>query len=316
MVSKHGGFDMSYYLLTDTIRPCTENELFSQTEYQYVAVLTTSEWAQNRNRFDMGIELDLDAGDIHNTKAEVNYDSLTGTFRIPDRENIGSKDYRFAFALDEKGIVFIDDSGKAEKMIDAIRRTKRWRKPSLERFLYDFLEQIVENDLSVMERYEGELNRIEDSILNNKGPEDLGRVNEIHSDIRKLLVHYEQLIDMTQELEENENGFFSEENLRYIHLFMNLLARRHDSAASLRDYTMQVRDLYHAQLEVRQNRIMTLLTVVTTIFMPLTLIVGWYGMNFRYMPELEWRFGYPVVIVVSIAVAVACLLFFKKKKWL
>jgi magnesium transporter len=50
--------------------------------------------------------------------------------------------------------------------------------------------------------------------------------------------------------------------------------------------------------------------------MPLTLIVGWYGMNFRYMPELEWRFGYPVVIVVSIAVAVACLLFFKKKKWL
>ena len=201
-------------------------------------------------------------------------------------------------------------------MIKVIRRTKRWREPSLERFLYDFLEQIVENDLQVMERYEGELNLIEDSILESLESEALGRVNEIHSDIRKLLVHYEQLIDMTQELEENENGFFSEENLRYIHLFMNLLARRHDSAASLRDYTMQVRDLYHAQLEVRQNRIMTLLTVVTTIFMPLTLIVGWYGMNFRYMPELEWRFGYPVVIVVSIAVAVACLLFFKKKKWL
>ena len=307
---------MSYYLLADTIRPCTETELFAQTGNQYVAVLTTSEWTQNSNRFDMGIELDLDAGDIHNTKAEVNYDSLTGTFRIPDRENIGSKDYCFAFALDEKGIVFIDDSGKAEQMIDVIRRTKRWRKPSLERFLYDFLEQIVENDLSVLERYEGELNMIEDSILNNKGPEDLGRVNEIHSDIRKLLVHYEQIIDMTQELEENENGFFSEENLRYIHLFMNLLARRHDSAASLRDYTMQVRDLYNAQLEVRQNRIMTLLTIVTTIFMPLTLLVGWYGMNFRYMPELEWRFGYPVVIVVSIVIAVSCLLYFKKKKWL
>ncbi len=73
--------------------------------------------------------------------------------------NIGSKEYCFAFALDEKGIVFIDDSGKAEQMIEAIKRTKRWRKPSLERFLYDFLEQIVENDLSVMERYEDELNR-------------------------------------------------------------------------------------------------------------------------------------------------------------
>ena len=307
---------MSYYLLDDTMRPCTGEELHSQDGYKYVAVLTTPEWNRERERFDMGIELEPDAGNIHNTKAEVNYDSLTGTFQLPDRENIESKDFRFAFALDEKGIVFIDDSGKAQQMIDAIRRTRRWRKPSLERFLYDFLEQIVEDDLSIMERYEAELNRIEDAILNSEEHKDLGRVTEIHNDIRKLLVHYEQIIDMTQELEENENGFFSEENLRYIHLFMNLIARRHDSAASLRDYTMQVRDLYHAQLEVRQNRIMTLLTVITTIFMPLTLIVGWYGMNFRYMPELEWRFGYPVVIVVSIIIAVSCLLFFKKKKWL
>ena len=298
------------------MRPCTGEELHAQDEYKYVAVLTTPEWNRERERFDMGIELEPDAGNIHNTKAEVNYDSLTGTFQLPDRENIDSNDFRFAFALDEKGIVFIDDSGKAQQMIDAIRRTRRWRKPSLERFLYDFLEQIVEDDLSIMERYEAELNRIEEAILNSEEYKDLGRVSEIHNDIRKLLIHYEQIIDMTQELEENENGFFSEENLRYIHLFMNLIARRHDSAASLRDYTMQVRDLYHAQLEVKQNRIMTLLTVVTTIFMPLTLIVGWYGMNFRYMPELEWKFGYPVVIVVSISIAVACLLFFKKKKWL
>ena len=307
---------MSYYLLADTMRPCTGEELHAQNDYKYVAVLTTPEWNRERERFDMGIELEPDAGNIHNTKAEVNYDSLTGTFQLPDRENIESNDFRFAFALDEKGIVFIDDSGKAQQMINAIRRTRRWRKPSLERFLYDFLEQIVEDDLSIMERYEAELNRIEDAILNSEEYKDLGRVTEIHNDIRKLLVHYEQIIDMTQELEENENGFFSEENLRYIHLFMNLIARRHDSAASLRDYTMQVRDLYHAQLEVRQNRIMTLLTVITTIFMPLTLIVGWYGMNFRYMPELEWEFGYPVVIIVSISVAVACLLYFKKKKWL
>ena len=121
---------------------------------------------------------------------------------------------------------------------------------------------------------------------------------------------------MTQELEENENGFFSEENLRYIHLFMNLMARRHDSAVSLREHTMQVRDLYNSQLDVRQNRTMTLLTVITTIFMPLTLIAGWYGMNFVFMPELAWKWGYPVVIAVSVAIVIFCLIFFKKKKWL
>ena len=307
---------MQYYLLADTVQPCTQEQISAGAGCQYAAVLTTAEWAVHRDRFDMGIELEPDTADIHNTKAEVNYDSLTGSFRIPDRENIGTRDFRFAFALDEKGIVFIDDSGKAEQMIDEIRRKKRWRSPSLERFLYDFLEQIVEGDLRIMERYEDELNKIEDAILEENDEGDLGRVIEIHNDIRRLLVHYEQVIDMAQEFEENENGFFNEDNLRYIHLFMNLMARRYDSASSLRDHTMQVRDLHHAQLEVRQNRIMTLLTIITTIFMPLTLIAGWYGMNFRYMPELEWQHGYPIVILVSIAVVVFCLILFKKKKWL
>jgi magnesium transporter len=306
---------MSYYLLEETMRPCAAEDLRDGMRSRYVAVLTTPEWERERERFDMGIELEPDAVHIHNTKAEVNYDSLTGTFQIPDREDLKGRDYRFAFALDEKGVVFIDDTGKAERMIEQIRRTKRWRQPSLERFLYDFLEQIVDDDLALMERYEAELNRIEDEVISG-GKGDMVRVNEIRSDMRVLLVHYEQIIDMTQELEENENGFFSEENLRYIHLFMNLLARRRDFAVSLRDYTMQVRDLHNAQLEVSQNRIMTLLTVVTTIFMPLTLIAGWYGMNFRYMPELEWRFGYPLVIAVSAAVVVFCLILFKKKKWL
>ena len=307
---------MAYYLLEESLRPCGAEELQNPAGRRYVAVLSSPEWERERDRFDMGIELDLDAGNIHNTKAEVNYDSLTGTFQIPDRNDLKGEDFCFAFALDEKGIVFIDDSGKALQMIDEISRTKRWREPSLERFLYDFLELIVDRDLSLMERFESELNRIEEGILASREQEDLVRVNEIRSDLRELLVHYEQIIDLTQELEENENGFFREENLRYFHLFMNLIARRHDFASSRRDYTMQVRDLYNAQLEVKQNRIMTLLTVVTTIFMPLTLIAGWYGMNFRYMPELEWRFSYPAVIVISILIVILCLFWFRKKKWM
>ena len=307
---------MSYYLLKETVQPCSKAELLDSKGVQYAAILTTPEWNLMRESFDMGIELEPDAGNIHNTKAEVNYDSLTGTFQIPDRDNIKGQAFRFAFALDEKGIVFIDDSGKAKKMIDVIHRTKRWREPSMERFLYDFLEQIVDSDLSIMERYEEELIQIEDEVLSSQEQEELVRVNEIRSDIRELLVHYEQIIDMTQELEENENGFFREENLRFFHLFMNLMNRRYDYASSIRDHTMQVRDLYNSQLEDHQNRTMTLLTVITTIFMPLTLLAGWYGMNFRYMPELEWRYSYPVVIVVSVVIVVFCLILFKKKKWL
>lgn len=307
---------MRYYLLRETLVSCEPEDLRNGSGEQFVALLTPEEWQSERSRFDMGIEMEPDTGNVHNTKAEVNFDSLTGTFQIPDRERLTERCDRFAFALDEKGIVLIDESGKALEMIDAIRRTKRWRAPSLERFLYDFLEQIISRDLPIMERYESELDNIEDSILSGEERANLIRVNEIRSAVRELQVHYEQLIDMTQELEENENGFFREENLRYLHLFMNRMQRLHDAAASLRDHTMQVRDLYHGQLEVRQNHIMTLLTVVTTIFMPLTLVAGWYGMNFRYMPELEWRWGYVAVIAVSVVIVIVSLVFFKRKKWL
>ena len=85
---------------------------------------------------------------------------------------------------------------------------------------------------------------------------------------------------------------------------------------SEREYIIQLRDLVQNQLSVRQNKIMTLLTVVTSIFMPLTLITGWYGMNFRYMPELEYRVSYPMVLVICIVIVAVSLWWFRKQKWL
>ena len=277
---------MKCCLIKETLEPCGPDDIFSEADVQYVAVLSTDEWKKDRSGFRMRIEIDPIARPIHSSKAEVSFGSLTGSFRIPDRNDLTEKDYRFAFALDEKGVVFIDDTGVATRMIGEIARSKKYTEPGLERFMYDFLEQIISRDLPIMERYETELDDIEDEILRDGEDENMVIVNDILSNVRELRIHYEQLIDMTQELLENENGFFNEERLRFLQLFMNRLSRLHTNAASLREHTMQVRDLYRAHLEEKQNGIMTILTVVTTIFMPLTLIVGWYGMNFRYMPEL------------------------------
>lgn len=306
-----------YYLIKERLKECTSEEL-KKFNYQYVAVVTPEEWKEQQGLFDMGIDMELktEVKDIHSTKAEVNYDSLTGTFSIPSRRNITGEDYKYSFALDEKGIVFIDSSGVVERMLKRIARTKKWRMPSLERFIYDFLELIILRDLDIMERYEKELDGIEDDIMDDAIEADLGRVNEIRGDIRDLRIHYEQLIDLGQELQENENNFFKLENVRYFGLFTDRMTRLHDTATALRDYTMQIRDLYHTQMDVKQNRIMTLLTVVTTIFMPLTLIAGWYGMNFYNMPELHSKWGYPVVILLSLGIIIGSLVFFKKKKWL
>ena len=85
---------------------------------------------------------------------------------------------------------------------------------------------------------------------------------------------------------------------------------------NLRDVIEHLQEEYQAQLSIQQNDLMKLFTVVTVIFLPLTLLTGWYGMNFSGMPELNWEYGYLVIIVVSIVVLVALILFFRRKKWL
>ena len=312
---------MKFYLIRETLEekilsaPGAPADLEPDKDRPFAAVLNKEEWTALKDRFDMGIDLEP-AMDSRTTKAEVNYDSLTGTFNIPERADPSQPGPSFAFALDEKGIVFIDETGTAGSMIESIRKTKRLKKPSLGRFLYDFLDYIVLEDLRILEKYEAELEAIEQRIESDEVSGIAARTNAIRSDVRKLLIHYDQLIDLAQELEENENGFFDQENVRYFRLFLNRMDRLYGTASSLRDYTIQISDLSKAHLDLKQNHIMTILTVVTTIFMPLTLITGWYGMNFRYMPELETTWGYPLVFGICILIIAVSLIYFKKKKWL
>lgn len=303
-----------YYLIKSTIEKTDKQTLLASKE-QFVANLTYSEWIIEKDSFDMGIDIEPFADEIWDSEAKVNYDSITGTFSIPHRDDFERNPIQFAFALDEKGIVFIDDNNNVENIIEKIN-TKKQRLPSLERFLYDFLNQIIAEDMQMLKDYEHELDNMEYAILNDYNSITSESVYNIRSDIRDLKNHYEQLIDIAQVFEANENKFFKEENLRYFSIYLNRLDRLYETSSSVRDYAMQIRDLYKMHLDIKQNNIMTILTVVTTIFMPLTLIVGWYGMNFKYMPELEYVWAYPTVFIVSVLILVASLLYFKNKKWL
>lgn len=304
-----------FYLIKETLEECTIEAALSHTR-GYVGVLTKEEWDTYKEHFETGIDLPLEIEGIHETKAEVNFDSLTGSFYIPER-NFEVEAYAgFAYALDERGIIFIDNSHTADKYIQKIQRSRKWRFPSLERFLYDFLECIVAEDVKFLSDCEDTLDRIEGRIL--KQENDAGIVKEIN-DIRWVMLemrnHYEQLIDLGQELEENENEFFVEENLRYFHMFTVRVERLRDSLAYLREYSLQLRDLYQTQLDVKQNKTMAVLTVLTTVFFPLSIITGWYGMNFVHMPELAMPWAYPTVIGLSILIVVVEIIWFKKKKY-
>ena len=304
-----------YYIIEDKLEKSSYEECLKHKNI-YVAVVSAEEFKKNSELFNMGIDMDFDTENTPVSCVSVNFDSLTGGFSIPDREKISEKNHEFSFALDEQGVVFINDDGTAERILKKISETRKWRMPSLERFVYDFLEEIIRDDIKVLNSYDKKLDELEDRILDKNDDDIMEDLLNIRSDIMDLRTHYEQLIDLSQELEENENGFFSSKNLRYFRMFTERVMRLQDIVSSLREHTMQVRDLHQTMLEVRQNKMMNVLAVVSAIFMPLTLIVGWYGMNFKYMPELDVPAAYPIVIAVCVVIIVGSILFFKKKKML
>ncbi len=127
--------------------------------------------------------------------------------------------------------------------------------------------------------------------------------------------YYSQLDDVTCELRGSENGYFSEDEQRLFHMLEERIVRLRQESQLLREYCTQIQSMFQSEIDIRQNRIMKILTLVTTIFLPLSLLVGWYGMNFTGMPELSWKYGYPAVIVVSLSIVLISLWICKKKKF-
>ncbi len=186
-----------------------------------------------------------------------------------------------------------------------------------ERFLYYFLDKLIVDDRTILENMEFHMSELETQMLQERIHP--GFVNEILGWKRELMYiwnYYEQLIDLGEVLRDNENDIFPEEHTKKFAIFTDRIHRLNENVRHLKEYTVQLRETHDAMLDYNLNNIMKFFTVITTIFLPLTLIVGWYGMNFRYMPELNWRYGYLGVILFSIAVVVALIVGFKKHKLL
>ena len=156
---------------------------------------------------------------------------------------------------------------------------------------------------------------MEEDVSQEKISDFQTKLMPIRRELLNLRSYYDEIMDFTRELEENENGFFSDGEQRLFHMLEKRLGRLRDEAQLLREYCLQVRELFQAEIDIRQNRIMKILTIVTTIFLPLSLVAGWYGMNFVGMPELTWKYGYPAVIAVSAAIVLLSLWIMKKKKF-
>ena len=208
-----------------------------------------------------------------------------------------------------------DDSTK-EKFLDLLEHLNP-AKLSQERLIFNFLERFINEENSLLGDIEADISAHEDKIIDRNLDQSFNyQITALRKKLTLLDNYYQQFVAIGEELEENALDIFQEENLHYFRIFSNRATRLSNNTRMLQEYTVHVRESYHAQLDNDMNKIMKLFTVVTTIFMPLTLIVGWYGMNFTTMPELTWKFGYIYVILLSIIVAIICYLYFKKKKFM
>ncbi len=248
-------------------------------------------------------------------KAEVHEDMLSGTLSVPEKKTFG-KHSGFSYYIRSNGVLFADDSGLAASIMEKIEKSVTWREPSVGHFFYSFMETMVEDDLRYLENIEDRLAKLEASVLSDKLEGFMYSIVAIRKEILARSHYYSQLSDVALELLENENEIFDDTSLRLLKHFSDRAHRLRQETQMLREYSLQISEAYQTQIDIRQNVVMKVLTVVTAIFLPLTLIAGWYGMNFEKMPELHWDYGYLYVFLLSIMVVVGCLWIFKRKKFL
>lgn len=183
-----------------------------------------------------------------------------------------------------------------------------------EKMLYTFFSGLIKEDIAYIETLEESITNTEDELLTSSKKECAHEIVEFRRKLLKLKRYYEQLNQIFEALVENERELIDRTYLRYFKALDNRIDRLFSHVLTLRDYVTQVREAYQAQIDIEQNTLMKVFTVVTAIFLPLTLIVGWYGMNFR-MPEYSWPYGYLLVIGLSVAVVLLSFIFFKYKRW-
>lgn len=233
------------------------------------------------------------------------------SFRFCDMGKMNEKDDLVVVFMHDSDILFMTKNKYVLKLIKGLDK-----KESAALLLYDFFDAISSNDIYELESREDSITDLEDTLLTQttSNKEELEKIVVIRRDLLKIKRYYEQLGMITDMLCADKSNIFDPELQSKFTIIDKRIDKLLETVVTLREYVTQVREAYQSQIDIEQNNIMRIFTVIATIFLPLTLIVGWYGMNFR-IPELEWDYGYIFVIALCVAVCVINLIWFKKKKW-
>lgn len=241
---------------------------------------------------------------------------LSGTFVIPKKEHPIQDKMAFGFILDNNSLYFIKDSGNLDGLLGQFMNEYDLTITSAFDFLVLFMNFMIQTDVYYLEDYNSRLENIEEDLYNGHSLGLEQMVMMARKDMNILGGYYLQLTAVAQTMQE----VIIEKNQSLVNSMLSLFLSRCSQLLTMvdnvKDNTSQIWNLRQTQLSDKQNKISTLLTVVTTLFTPLTLITGWFGMNFRNMPLLKQSWGYPVIIGAVLVILFFEIRFIQSKHWL
>jgi len=200
---------------------------------------------------------------------------------------------------------------------ERIRADKgRIRKMGADYLVYALIDAVVDNYFIILEKIGEKIEEIEDELVANPAPETLQAIHNLKRQMIFLRKSVWPLREVISRLERWESQLINKSTDIYLRDVYDHTIQVIDAIETFRDMLSGMLDIYLSSVSNRMNEVMKVLTIIATIFIPLTLVAGLYGMNFRYMPELEWPWGYPLVLFFMFAIGVLMLIYFRKKKWL
>lgn len=204
-----------------------------------------------------------------------------------------------------------------ESIRERIRRSKgRIRRMKADYLAYALIDAVVDNYFIILEGFGDRMEEMEGSLVANPGPETLQEIHSLKREMIRLRRSVWPLREALSMLERSESDLIAETTFVYLRDVYDHTIQVIDTVESLRDMVSGMLDTYLSSVSNRMNEVMKVLTIIATIFIPLTFIAGIYGMNFAFMPELGWRPAYFIVLGIMTGIAVAMVLYFKRKRWL
>lgn len=257
---------------------------------------------------DQRPKIDVNDDYIYITAKKLFYDKTLGEFDIEQVSFILGKNY--VISISEK------DTDVFEPVIKRLQQgMSRFRKLGADYLAYSLLDVIVDNYFTVIEGFGEKVELVEDEMVVRTSRQTLRTIHKLKRQILFLHKAVWPLREVLSFLERGESLLVQDSTEIYIRDLYDHVIQVMDTTETLRDILSSMLDVYLSSSSNRMNEIMKVLTIISTVFMPLSFIVGVYGMNLRNMPELNWPWMYPFLWLFMICISVSMLIFFKRKKW-